>query len=147
MRILKTHENLQNPCNRSKKRTIANRTARKIHGVQGRQNECLITFAIILDFEKLCKSIGNYAHSLTSMKAMKYIWQAIKIKEDLWKSMKPMKIYENTWNRWRSIRSMHQIHSQLKPHYTECTRSARPPKWMLNKFRKHLWLWKSLWIH
>ena len=49
--------------------------------------------------------------------------------------MRILKTYENLSNPCsRSIREA----CQLKPHYTESTRSARPPEWMFNKLRKNL---------
>ena len=132
------------------KRVNSNRTTRKVHGMRGHQHEYLRSFANIFDFASLRKSIRNHTYSLKSIKAMK-------IFEKLQKSME---FHKNRWNLGQSIRIL-EIYGnllnpcsssireacQLKPHYTESTRSARPPEWMFNKLRKHLWLWKSLQIH
>ena len=78
MKIYKTHA-----AHPFEKRVNSNRTTRKVHGVRGRQNECWTSFANIFDIENLCKSIRNHAYSLKSRKAMKHIWKAMKIHEDL----------------------------------------------------------------
>ena len=44
------------------KRVNSNRTTRKVHGVQDRQNECSVRFASIFDFENVRKSIGNHTY-------------------------------------------------------------------------------------
>ena len=53
------------------KRVNSNCTTRKVHGVQGRQNECLVSFASTFDFENLRKSTGKHTYSFRSIKAMK----------------------------------------------------------------------------
>ena len=67
MKILKPIKIYQDPF---AKRVNSNRPTRKKHGVRGRQNECLISFPNIFDFESLCKPIRNHAYSWTSIKTM-----------------------------------------------------------------------------
>ena len=76
------------------KRGNSKRTTRKVHGVRGNQNECLISFANIFDFEDLCKSIRNRTYSSTSMKAMKNM-KSNKNTGDPEKLMKPLHIHDN----------------------------------------------------
>ena len=90
-------------------------------------------------------------------KSMK-IYKSHRTNENQWKCLE---IYENPNLCIRSIReaTQHPLFEsssagkvggrgnrepvnppQLEPHYMESTRSARPPEWMLNKFRKeNLW--------
>ena len=67
-KIVKIYKN--NAADPFAKRVNSNRTTRKVHGVRGRQNECLISFANIFDIENLCKPIRNHSYSLKSMKSM-----------------------------------------------------------------------------